>query len=160
MACGRAAPAVLRAAVTEGRALASETAGAGASTIGRDLLGGGRGSSRLSSGGVGSLRGRRRAACAEASLAAGTAVIAGCAAPAVLRAAVSEGGTDAGHLASTSAGTVSGNLGSSGGSRSSRCLNSGGNGLRSAGGGLGRDSAVTTAVAEGRLAASSAVVSL
>ena len=40
VACGRAAPAVLRAAVTEGRALASETAGAGASTVGRDLLGG------------------------------------------------------------------------------------------------------------------------
>jgi hypothetical protein len=160
VACGRAAPAVLRAAVTEGRALASETTGAGAGTIGRNLLGGGRGSSRLSGGGVGGLGGRRRAACAEASLAAGTAVITGGTAPAVLRAAVTEGGTDAGHLASTSAGTVSGNLGSSGGSRSSRCLDSGGDRLHGAGSGLGRDSAVTTAVAEARLAASSAVVSL
>ena len=59
VACGGAAPAVLRAAVTEGRALASETAGAGAGTIGRNLLGCGGGSSRLSGGRVGSLRGRR-----------------------------------------------------------------------------------------------------
>lgn len=160
VACGGAAPAVLRAAVTEGRALASETAGASASTIGRNLLGGGRGSSRLGGGRVGSLRGRRRAACAEASLATGTAVITGGTAPAALRAAVSEGGAGAGHLASTSAGTVSGNLGSSGGSRSSRCLDSGGSWLHGAGSGLGGDSAVATAVTEARLAASSAVVSL
>lgn len=160
VACGGAAPAVLRAAVTEGRALASETAGASAGTIGRNLLGGGGGSSRLSGGRVGSLRGRRRAACAEASLAAGTAVITGGTAPAALRAAVSEGGAGAGHLASTSAGTVSGNLGSSGGSRSSRCLDSGGSWLHGAGSGLGGDSAVATAVTEARLAASSAVVSL
>lgn len=160
MACGRAAPTVLRAAVAEGRALAGETTGTGASTIGRYLLGGGRGSSRLGRSGVGSLGGRQRAACTKAGLAASTAVISSRTAPAALRAAVTEGRAGAGLLASTSAGTVGRNLGSSGGSRSSRCLDSGGSRLHGAGSGLGRDSAVTAAVTEARLAASSAVVSL
>lgn len=90
-------------------------------------------------------------------------MVGGLATVAVLGAAVAESGALACLLAGASAGAVSGNLaGGSGGSSSlGRCSLSGGSSLGGGGslGGRG-DSAVAAAVTEGRVAASSAVVSL
>lgn len=73
-------PAVLRAAVTEGRARAGKAVGTSAGSISGDLLGrGGGGSSCLGGGSLGggssSHGSRRTAACAEARLTTSSAVV-------------------------------------------------------------------------------------
>jgi hypothetical protein len=102
---------------------------------------------------VGCRRSGAATACAEGSVAAGSAVASCAAAPSVRGAAVAKGGAGACEAVGSGASSIGGGLlGAGGGSGGSGRLGGGGSGL------CGRDSGAAGAGAEGSVAAGSAVV--